>query len=150
MTGKTPFFVIGPFWTSHSVYLNNGFWQGSFYGNVAFSILLRSPKKLYFSFLKQVFIFQKICFKVKVSKTFKISSDCHIKHIDLSNGRLFRKSLVPFFRRTYTVSNGFEVAATDMPYFGRSTFSRSLVHKKNFSLIWQVVFRLGYVFSQER
>ena len=26
-----------------------------------------------------VFIFQKICFKVKVLKTFKISTDCHIK-----------------------------------------------------------------------
>ena len=28
-------------------------------------------------------------------------------------------------------------------------FSSSLVHKKNFSLIWQVVFKLGYVFCQE-
>ena len=39
---------------------------------------------------------------------------------------------------------------TDMRYFVRSKFSRSLVHKKNFSLIWQVVFKLGYVFCQER
>ena len=29
----------------------------------------------------------------------------------------------------------FKVAATDMRYFARSKFSRSLVHKKNFSLI---------------
>ena len=28
-----------------------------------------------------------------------------------------------------------KVAATDMRYFARSNFSRSLVHKKNFSLI---------------
>ena len=28
--------------------------------------------------------------------------------------------------------------------------SSSLVHKKNFSLIWQVIFKLGYVFCQER
>ena len=41
-------------------------------------------------------------------------------------------------------------AATDMRYFARSKFSRSLVHKKNFSLIWQVVFKLGYVFCHER
>ena len=34
------------------------------------------PKKV---FLKKVFIFQKICFKVKVLKTFKSSSGCHIK-----------------------------------------------------------------------
>ena len=26
-----------------------------------------------------VFVFQKICFKVKVLKTFKISTDCHVK-----------------------------------------------------------------------
>ena len=32
-----------------------------------------------------------------------------------------------------------------MRYFARSKFSRSLVHKKNFSFIWQVVFKLGYV-----
>ena len=43
-----------------------------------------------------------------------------------------------------------KAAATDMRYFARSKFSRSLVHKKNFSLIWQVVFKLGYVFCQER
>ena len=41
-------------------------------------------------------------------------------------------------------------AATDMRYFVRSGFSRSLVHKKNFSLIRQVVFKLGYLFCQER
>ena len=39
---------------------------------------------------------------------------------------------------------------TDMRYFARIKFSRSLVHKKNFSLIWQVVFKLGHVFCQER
>ena len=38
----------------------------------------------------------------------------------------------------------------DMIYFARSKFSRSLVHKKNFSLIWQVVFKLWYAFCQER
>ena len=32
-----------------------------------------------------------------------------------------------------------------MRYLARSKFSRSLVHKKNFSFIWQVVFKLGYV-----
>ena len=39
---------------------------------------------------------------------------------------------------------------TDMRYFAWIKFSRSLVHKKNFSLIWQVVFKLRYVFCQER
>ena len=32
-----------------------------------------------------------------------------------------------------------------MRYFAKSKFSGSLVHKKNFSLIWQVVFKSGYV-----
>ena len=40
--------------------------------------------------------------------------------------------------------------ATDMRYFARSKLSRSFVQKKNFSLIQQVVFKLGYVFCQER
>ena len=40
-------------------------------------------------------------------------------------------------------------AVTDMRYFAWSKLSRSLVHKKNFSLIWQVVFKLGYIFYPE-
>ena len=35
-----------------------------------------------------------------------------------------------------------------MRYFARSKFSRSLVHKKNFSLIGYVVIKLGYVFTK--
>ena len=49
------------------------------YGNDPFSILVLSSKKRYSSFLKKVFLFQKSCFKVKVLKTIKISTDCHIK-----------------------------------------------------------------------
>ena len=49
------------------------------YWNDAFSILVLSTKKRYSSFLKKVFVFQKICFKIKAFKTFKISIDCHIK-----------------------------------------------------------------------
>ena len=41
-------------------------------------------------------------------------------------------------------------AVTDMRYFARSKFSRSLVHEKKCSLTWQVVFKLGYVFCQEK
>ena len=37
-----------------------------------------------------------------------------------------------------------------MKYYARSKFSRSVVHKKNFNLIWHEVFKLGYVFCQER
>ena len=37
-----------------------------------YSILVFSTKKGYSSFLEKVFVFLKICFKVKVLKTFKI------------------------------------------------------------------------------
>ena len=49
------------------------------YGNDAFSILVFSIKKWYSNILKKIFVFQKNRFKVKVSKTFKISADCHMK-----------------------------------------------------------------------
>ena len=80
------------------------------YGNNTFSVIMFSTKKSCSSFLKKVFAFQKICFKVKVLKTFKIFSDCHIKkHADLSNGGLFGKSLAPFLRKTYALSVGFNM-----------------------------------------
>ena len=49
------------------------------YGNDAFSILVLWTKKRYSIFLKKVFVFQRNCFKVKVLKTFKISTDFYIK-----------------------------------------------------------------------
>ena len=49
------------------------------YENDAFSILKLSNKKRYLSFFKKVLVFQKICFKVEVLKSFKVSTDCHIK-----------------------------------------------------------------------
>ena len=44
-----------------------------------FSILVLLTKQRYSSFFKKVFVLQKICFKVKVWKTFKTSTDCLIK-----------------------------------------------------------------------
>ena len=48
------------------------------------------------------------------------------------------------------LSENIKGATTDMRYFARSKFSRSLVHRKKLSLIRQVVLKLGYVFCQER
>ena len=42
----------------------------------------------------------------------------------------------------------FKVGATGMRYFAKSKRSKSLVLKKTFSLIWQVAFKLGYLFCQ--
>ena len=53
--------------------------KGVLNGNDVFSILMVSTKKRYSSFLKKVFVFQKICFEVEVLKTFETSTDCHIK-----------------------------------------------------------------------
>ena len=49
-----------------------------------------------------------------------------------------------FFFKSCIVT--FKGAATDMRYFSRNKFSSSLVHKKNFRLIWQVIFKAGYFF----
>ena len=50
-----------------------------FHGNDMFSILVLSTKKRYSNLLSKVFFFQKICFKVKVLKMLKISTDYNIK-----------------------------------------------------------------------
>ena len=42
-----------------------------------------------------------------------------------------------------------KAAATDVRYLARSNFSRSLVPKKKFSLIWLLVFKLCHIFGQE-
>ena len=65
VTGKTPFFVICPFCTHHSICLIIGFCLGSFVWKWCVSSFGLSIKKRYSSFLKKVFIFQKNCFKVK-------------------------------------------------------------------------------------
>ena len=41
------------------------------------------------------------------------------------------------------IAKNIKVAATDMRYFARCKFFGSLVHKKNFGLIRQVLFKLG-------
>ena len=51
------------------------------YGNNAFLTSLFSTKKRYSSsFSKKFFVFQKVCFKVKLIKIFKISGDFHLKN----------------------------------------------------------------------
>ena len=60
-------------------------------GNDVFSVLVVSTKKRYSTFLKKVFAFQKICFKVNVlMKTFETFTDCHIK----TYGSLKRKAIL--------------------------------------------------------
>ena len=51
VTGQTPFFVTGSFWTTHCVSLTLNFDIAVVYGNVSFSILALSTKKRCSSFL---------------------------------------------------------------------------------------------------
>ena len=77
----------GFFWWVHFVLPIQfiGFWQGSFFQNVVFSILVFSTKKRYSSFEKGFH------FSVQVSKMFKIFSDCHIKTCRSLKRRAFLK-----------------------------------------------------------
>ena len=80
VTGKTSFFVIGAFCAHHFICLNIWLliWQFCMevmrFQSQWFQLKNGTPV-----LLKNVFVFQKICFKVKVLKTFKIFIDCHIK-----------------------------------------------------------------------
>ena len=76
VTGKISFFVIGAFCTSHSICLNIAFWEIRFVWTCC--VFKLSTFNLS-TFLKRVCLFHKICFKIKVLKMLKISSDCDIK-----------------------------------------------------------------------
>ena len=60
--------------------------------NVAASVSILSTKKRYSSVLKGtpvlqgISVFQKICFEVKELKTYKISSDCHMRTFQFLSG----------------------------------------------------------------
>ena len=71
-------------------------------------ILILSTKKRYSIFLKSACIFQKIHFKVKVLKSFKIFNDYHIKVCRSLKWRAILKIPSTIFRRTYALSVGFK------------------------------------------
>ena len=104
VTIKTAFFVVGSFCTSILFVLTLASDKATFYRNVLFSISATSNKRQYSNFWKKAFIFQKICFRVKVMKTFKISFDFHVKtYRSLKRrtilkipGTVFKKSLCSF------------------------------------------------------
>ena len=72
----------------------------------------------------------------------------------------FRESIIEFIschpykmntRNTpEKVINYLKCCSRDMRYSARCTFSRNLVHRKNFGLVWQVAFKLRYLFRQGR
>ena len=74
-TGKTPLFLMGPFCTAGIHFflfvLRLASDRAVLYVDVIFLILVLSTKKLYSSFLKTVWFFQKFFFKVRALKTFR-------------------------------------------------------------------------------
>ena len=79
------------------------------YGNDAFSILVLSTKKRYSRFLKKVFLFQKIYFKMKVLKSFKVFTDCHMKTCRSLKQKAILKIPSTVFRRIYTLFDQFVI-----------------------------------------
>ena len=75
VTGKCPFYVIGPSCTPHSICLNIGFWQGSFAWKHCVFNANTFNKKTVLKFFEKLFAF----FRVKALKVFKISINFHIK-----------------------------------------------------------------------
>ena len=87
------------------------------HGNDAFSILVYLTKKRYSSFLKKVFVCQKIYPKVKVRKVFKTFTDRHIKTCRSLKWRAILKIPSTVFRRTFALS-----VSLKMKPLGKSVF----------------------------
>ena len=60
-----------------------------FYGNVALLMAVLPIQKRYLSFFKKVLVFQRICLKIKLLKTFQTFSSVSLKHGGFLYGELF-------------------------------------------------------------
>ena len=67
--------------------------------NYMFSILVVSTKIWYSCFLNMIYVFQEICFKVKVVKTFGTFTDCHIKTCRSLKGKAILKISSTIFKK---------------------------------------------------
>ena len=93
-----------PFYLSSNWLLIEQFWMEMMYfQSQRFQLKNGTPV-----FSKKFPFFRKFLSKLKYWKRLKLSLIVTWKHADLSNGGLFWKSLVPFFRRTYALSVGFK------------------------------------------
>ena len=88
VSGITPFFVIGPFCTSHSICLTIGFWQSSFVRK--YCVFNRSTfnSKMVLQFLKKAFRFSENLFQSNENAQ-NLQWLSHKKHADLLNGTPF-------------------------------------------------------------
>ena len=107
-------------------------------------------KSLFFNKVAGLILWHR-CFRVSFAKSLRTPFFTeHLRRLLLPFLRYLSKHFSNFQKWFLKQLRNIDDAATDMRYFARSKFSRSLVHKKKFSLIWQRFFRLGYVFCEER
>ena len=59
--------------------------------------------------MKTMFVFQKICFKLKVLKTFETFTDCHIKTRQSLNRSATLKISITVFQKNYALSVSFKI-----------------------------------------
>ena len=112
-------------------------------GNDVLSILVVSFKKRYFSFLKNVVVFQKICFKVEVLKTLETFTDCHIRTCRSLERRAILKIPSIVFRRIYALSVGFKTKTLRKSVFEcynktNSSFAVKVTERGNHSFLLSV------------
>ena len=137
ITVKTPFFVIGPFCTHHSVCLNICFWCCCFVWRWCVFNIVLSTKKQYSIFWGRFSFSRKSVSKKNYWNCSKFPLIATLKHADFSNGGLFWKSLVPFFRRTSGLFVGFklEPLKNRFPKFSNTHFAGKLVERSNQSFL---------------
>ena len=73
VTGKTPHFMIGTFYSRHSYCLTTGFWQSILNGNEFFSKLVVLTKNFPPGFCKRFLFSRKFVSKLKYWKRLKLS-----------------------------------------------------------------------------
>ena len=100
ITGKIPFFMIGPFCTPHSICLNIAFGQGCFIWKYCVFSFVFLPKKWHSSpvFLKRFSFFRNF---------FIISTGFHIKTCRSLKRKAILKIPSTFFRGIFVLSVGF-------------------------------------------
>ena len=96
------------------------------YGNIAFSISVLSIKNRCSSFLKKVFLLQKIFYKVFI--TFKISSGRHLKTWWSLKWRAILKIVSNVFWRIYALSYGFSAKAKIISNLPQKLLKGATVH----------------------
>ena len=102
--------LISPFRAHFSIWLKIGFWYGSFVWRWwIFNISALNWKTVLQFFEKRFSFSRKLVSRLMYRKHSIFPLIVIWKHAALLNGRLFWKSLVPFFRRTYGLSVDFKM-----------------------------------------